>query len=391
MEAAYIVAGKRTPIGAFNGALATVPAPKLAATALKAALEQAGLEPQVVEELYVGNVLSANMGQAPATQVAVHAGLPASVVCTLINKVCASGTKAVMLAAQSIMLGERQIVAACGMENMSLVPHYVPHYRTGYKYGNVELLDGIVRDGLQDVYSGMMMGMAGELCAEKYGIGRKEQDDYAVRAYRSAAAAYERGYFADEIVPVVVEGKKGAATVDKDEEPANVRYDKIPELRPAFKKDGTITAANASKINDGAAALILASETAVKKYNLRPTARVAGFADAAREPEWFTVAPADAVPAAAKKAGLSLGQIDVFEINEAFSVVALVNQKLMDIPDEKLNPNGGAVSLGHPIGCSGARLALTLARGLKEKNARYGAVGICNGGGGASALVLEAV
>ncbi|MDW8334522.1 MAG: acetyl-CoA C-acyltransferase [Bacteroidia bacterium] len=391
MEAAYIVAGKRTPIGAFNGALATVPAPKLAATALKAALEQAGLEPQVVEELYVGNVLSANMGQAPATQVAVHAGLPASVVCTLINKVCASGTKAVMLAAQSIMLGERQIVAACGMENMSLVPHYVPHYRTGYKYGNVELLDGIVRDGLQDVYSGMMMGMAGELCAEKYGIGRKEQDDYAVRAYRSAAAAYERGYFADEIVPVVVEGKKGAATVDKDEEPANVRYDKIPELRPAFKKDGTITAANASKINDGAAALILASETAVKKYNLRPMARVAGFADAAREPEWFTVAPADAVPAAAKKAGLSLGQIDVFEINEAFSVVALVNQKLMDIPDEKLNPNGGAVSLGHPIGCSGARLALTLARGLKEKNARYGAVGICNGGGGASALVLEAV
>jgi acetyl-CoA C-acetyltransferase len=391
MEAAYLVAGKRTPIGAFNGALASVPAPKLAAVALKAALQEAGLQPEAVEELYVGNVLSANMGQAPATQLAVYAGLPNTVPCTLVNKVCASGTKAVMLAAQSIMLGERDVVAACGMENMSLVPHYVPHYRTGFKYGNTELLDGIVRDGLQDVYSGMMMGMAGELCAEKYGFSRQSQDDYAVRAYQLATAAAERGYYAAEIAPVVVEGKKGPTTIDKDEEPANVRYDKIPELRPAFKKDGTITAANASKINDGAAAVIVASESAIKKYQLRPLARIAGFADAAREPEWFTIAPADAVPLAAKKAGLSLGQLDVFEINEAFSVVALVNQKLMDIPTEKLNPNGGAVSLGHPIGCSGTRLVLTLARELKEKNVKYGAVGICNGGGGASALVLEAV
>ena len=391
MEAVYIVAGKRTPIGALNGALSTVPAPALAATALKGALAQAGLPPEAIEELYVGNVLSANLGQAPATQVAVHSGLPATVVCTLVNKVCASGTKAIMLAAQAVMLGDRDVVAACGMENMSLVPHYVPFYRSGFKYGNTELLDGIVRDGLQDVYSGLMMGMAGELCAEKYGFSRQDQDDYAIRAYQLAAAAVERGYFADEIVPVVIEGKKGSTSVDKDEEPGNVRYDKIPELRPAFKKDGTITAANASKINDGAAAVILASESAVKKYNLKPMARIAGFADAARQPEWFTIAPADAVPLAAKKAGISVSRLDIFEINEAFSCVALVNQKLLDVPTEKLNPNGGAVSLGHPIGCSGARLVLTLARGLKEKNAKYGAVGICNGGGGASALVLEAV
>jgi acetyl-CoA C-acetyltransferase len=389
---AYIIAGKRTPIGAFLGSLAGVPAVQLGATALKAAIEQAGIRPDMIDELYFGNVISANLGQAPATQVALAAGLPDTVPCTLVNKVCASGTKAVMLGASAIMLGNAHIVAVGGMENMSQVPGYLPNYRAGVKYGNSEVLDGIVRDGLQDVYSGMMMGNAGELCAEKYEITRQDQDEYAIRSYKLAEESIKSGYFADEIAPVTYVSGKDQVTVSTDEEPGRVKYDKIPTLKPAFKKDnGTITAANASKINDGGAALILASAEAVETHKLKPIARIVSFADAARHPEWFTIAPADAIPLAAKRANLDVQQIDLFEINEAFSMVPIVNQKILNLSPEKINITGGAVAIGHPIGCSGARLVLTLAHALQTKGLKYGSVGICNGGGGASALILESV
>lgn len=391
MEDVFIVGSKRTPIGAFLGALSSVPATELGSIALKAALEQAGVQPDQVDELYFGNVLPANLGQAPATQVALGAGCPTTTPCTIINKVCASGTKAIMVGSMSIRLGDAEIVAVGGMENMSRVPFYNPKGRTGNKYGNIELLDGLVRDGLQDVYSGAMMGEAGEQTAEKHGFTREQQDEYAIRAYNRAEEAANAGKFDDEITPVTIKTRKGETVVEKDEEVERVRYDKIPKLRPAFRKEGTITAANASKLNDGAAAMILASESAVKKYNLKPLARVVSWADAARDPMEFTVAPADALPIALKKADKSVADIGAFEINEAFSVVAMANQKLLEIDDDKLNVLGGAVSLGHPLGASGTRITNTLISALKDKNQQYGAVGICNGGGGASALIIERV
>ena len=392
MQDVFLVAAKRTPVGRLLGSLSTIPAPTLGATALKAALASTGLSPEFINELYFGNVISSNLGQAPATQVALGAGLPNTTPCTLINKVCASGTKAIMLAAQSIMLGQNHIVAAGGMENMSLVPHYVPHYRTGNKYGSTELIDGIVRDGLQDVYSQTMMGEAGELCAEKYKITREMQDEYAVRSYKLAQAAIDSGKLKNEIAPVTIAGRKGDTVVDTDEEVGAVMYDKIPGLRPAFKSNGgTITAANASKINDGAAAVILASEKAVKEHNLKPFARIVSFADAALAPEWFTIAPAEAIPLAAKRAGINMNDIDLYEINEAFAVVALANQQIMNLNPDSVNSRGGAVAFGHPIGMSGTRLVMSLAHSLHEQNKKIGAVGICNGGGGASALILEKV
>lgn len=391
MKTVYIVGVQRTPVGAFNGALSGVKATDLGATALKAALAQAGVPANRVEEVYFGNVMSAALGQAPATQVALAAGLPPTTPCTTVNKVCASGTKAIMLAASAIRLGDANIVVAGGMENMSQVPHYVMNYRSGFKFGNTELLDGIVKDGLQDVYSGMMMGQAGELCAEKYGITREAQDEYAIRSYKLAIDMVESGKMKDYIAPVTVAGRKGDVVIDKDEEPGNVLWDKIPTLRPAFKKDGTITAANASKLNDGAAAVVLASEEAVKELGLKPLARVVSYADAAREPEWFTIAPADAINLALKRANLSAGQIDFYEVNEAFSVVAMANQQLLNVAADKMNPFGGAVAYGHPLGCSGARLVQSMVTGLKLNNQKYAAMGICNGGGGASALIIENV
>jgi acetyl-CoA C-acetyltransferase len=388
----YIVGAKRTPIGAFLGALANVPAPHLGGIAVKAALEQAGVAPDQIQELYFGNVLSANLGQAPATQVALYSGLPDTTPCTLVNKVCASGTKSVMLGAMSILLGYNDLVVCGGMENMSMTPHYVQNYRNGNKYGSTELTDGIVRDGLQDVYSKLMMGNAGELAAEKYNITRAAQDEYAIRSYQLAAEIQKAGKFNDEIIAVQYGSGKSAINVSEDEEPSKVKYDKIPTLSPAFKKEnGTITAANASKINDGAAAILLASEAAVKKHNLKPIAKIIGFADAARAPEWFTIAPADAIPIAAQRAGITVDAIDFFEINEAFSLVPIINQQLLKISADKVNVRGGAVALGHPIGCSGTRIVMSLANALRENNKKYGAVGICNGGGGASALILENV
>lgn len=388
----YLVAGRRTPIGCFNGSLASVSAPKLGGLALKAAVAQAGIAPELIGEVYFGNVLSANLGQAPASQVAYYAGLHEKTPCTLLNKVCASGMKAIMLAASAIAAGEHEIVAAGGMENMSQTPHYVQNYRTGHKYGNVELVDGILRDGLLDVYSGITMGICGEMCAEKYNVTRKEQDDFAVRSYQLSIATQESGKFQETIVPVSIPGKKGDVLVSKDEEPGNVRYDKIPELKPAFKKDGgTITAANASKINDGGAAVLLASEDAVKKYNLKPLARIVSYADAALAPEWFTIANVDAVNNALKRANLTTDQVDLYEINEAFAVVVISNYRLLGIPEEKVNVYGGAIALGHPIGASGTRVVMDLAYGLHDRSGKYGVATICNGGGGSSAIVIERV
>jgi len=371
------------------GALANVPAPQLGAVAVKAALEQAGLKPEQINELIFGNVVSANIGQAPASQVAYYAGLLPTTPCTLVNKVCASGTKSVMLAAQSIMLGQNEIVVAGGMENMSLIPHYLPNSRVGMKYGNINMLDGIMRDGLQDPFDGSLMGVCGELCAEKYSISRQAQDDFTVRSYNLAIEAQKNGYFKKEIAPVTIAGKKGDVVVDTDEEPGNVKFDKIPELKPVFKKDGTITAANASKLNDGASAVILASADAVKKYGLKPIAKIVSFADASVESQWFTIAPSKAMPLALQRAGLSLDQIDLIEINEAFANVAIVNQQLMNFPMEKLNVLGGAISLGHPLGSSGCRILVTLTSALEIKGGKYGMIAICNGGGGASALIIE--
>ncbi|MFN7708809.1 MAG: acetyl-CoA C-acyltransferase [Sphingobacteriia bacterium] len=391
MNEVYIVGIQRTPVGAFNGKLASVKATELGAIALKAALAQAGVPASSVDEVFMGNVMSANLGQAPATQVALAAGLPDTVPCTTINKVCASGTKAAMLAANMIRLGDAHIVVAGGMENMSQVPHYVQSYRTGHKFGNTELLDGVVKDGLQDVYSGMMMGEAAELCAAKYSISREAQDEYAIRSYKRAIEATENGSLKPYISPVTIQGRKGDVIVDTDEEPANVLWDKIPTLKPAFKKEGTITAANASKLNDGATAMILASEKAVKELGLKPLARIVSYADAALKPEWFTIAPNDAVRLALKRAGLKAADMSFFEINEAFSVVAMANQQLLEVDAEAVNPFGGAVAFGHPLGSSGARLIQSMVTGLKLRGGKYAAMGICNGGGGASAMVLENV
>ena len=385
MPSTYIVAAKRTPIGSFHGKLAEIKATDLGATALKAALEAGNIPPDVIEEVYFGNVLSANVGQAPATQVALKAGLPPTIPTTTINKVCASGLKAVMLAAQTITLGEADLIAAGGMESMSQAPFYVPNHRIGQRFGHSSIVDAILRDGLEDAFCGLTMGILTETCATTYHLTREMQDAYAITSYQRVQKAQKEGLFTPEIVPV----QTSQGLVTEDEEPGRAKFDKIPALKPAFKPDGTITAANASKINDGAAAILVASEKALKTHNLKPLARIVSWADAARQPEWFTIAPTDAIQKALQRAQLSIDQVDAFEINEAFSAVALANQKLLGIPHEKLNIFGGAVALGHPIGASGARILVTLLNVLSHIGGRYGAIGICNGGGGASAMIIE--
>jgi acetyl-CoA C-acetyltransferase len=385
----YIISGARTPIGSFGGALGEVAATRLGATAIKGALEKAGIKPEDVQEVYMGNVLSANLGQAPARQAALFAGLPNSVVCTTVNKVCASGMKAVMLAANAIRLGEADIVVAGGMESMSNTPHYLPTGRSGIKYGNGEIIDGILKDGLWDVYNNYPMGMAAELCAEECKISREQQDEFTVESYKRAQHAIASGYFKNEIVPVTIATKKGDVVVDRDEEADRVLFDKIPGLKPVFKKDGTVTAANASTINDGAAALVLASAEAVARLGLKPIGKFIAGADAAKAPEWFTTAPSDALPKALERAGLTKDDIDAWEINQAFAVVSIANEQILGLDRSKVDQWGGGVSLGHPIGCSGARIIVTLLSVLGANGGRYGAAGICNGGGGASAVVVE--
>jgi len=390
MQEVYIVAAVRTPMGSFNGKLSTITATKLGATAIKGAVSAAGIDPKEVQEVFMGNVLSAGLGQAPARQAAIFAGLPNTVPCTTVNKVCASGMKAIMLGAQSIMLGDNDVVVAGGMENMSLVPHYLPGSRTGTKYGNISMLDGLAFDGLRDVYNDYAMGMAAELCASECKISREEQDAYAIESYKRSAAAWEAGAFKKEIVGVEVPQRKGdALVIDRDEEYTNVTMDKIAGLRPAFTKDGTVTAANASTMNDGAAAVVLMSKEKAEALGVKPLAKIVSFADTAQAPEWFTTAPSKAMPKAVSKAGWSFSDVDLFEINEAFSVVALANNKEMGLDASKVNVNGGAVSLGHPLGCSGARIIVTLVHALHNRGLKKGASGICNGGGGASALCLE--
>ncbi len=390
MKEVFIVAAVRTPIGSFGGALANVSATQLGATAIKGAMEKAGVRPEWVDEVLMGNVVSANLGQAPARQAAVFAGLPPQVPCTTINKVCASGMKAITLGAQSILLGLCDIVVAGGMENMSQIPYYLPNARWGYKYGNAELIDGLAKDGLTDVYSQKAMGVCADATAAKYGIRREDQDAYAIDSYRRAAEATEAGFFRDEIVPIVVPQRKGdPLVVSEDEEYKKVSFEKIPSLRPAFTPDGTVTAANASTINDGAAAVILASAKAVQEYGLKPLAKIRGFADAEQEPEWFTTTPTLAAPKAMKMAGVKKSDIDFFEVNEAFAVVALTFERLLDVAHERTNVFGGAVSLGHPLGASGARIVTTLNSVLRHKDGTLGLAAICNGGGGATAIVIE--
>lgn len=392
MKTVYIVSAVRTPMGSFNGKLSGIPAPKLGATAIKGGLEKAGIKAEQVDEVYFGNVLQAGVGQAPARQAAIFAGIPNDVPCTTVNKVCASGMKSIALGASSIMLGHNDIVVTGGMENMSMVPHYLPNSRNGYKYGNFTAVDGLAHDGLRDVYNNYMMGNAADRTAKEHDITREEQDTFAINSYKKAATAWDAGKFKDEIIPVEIPQRKGDPVImDTDEEYTNVRFEKIPALRPVFEKDGTVTAANASTINDGAACIVLASEEKVKELGLTPIAKVVSFADAAHEPEYFTTAPAKAIPIAIERAGCSLGDIDYFELNEAFSVVGLVNNKLLGLDGDKVNVNGGAVALGHPLGASGARIMVTLLNVLKQNGGKLGAAGICNGGGGASAMVIENV
>lgn len=389
MKEVVIVSAVRTPIGSFMGALSTVPATKLGAAAISGALARINLDPALVEEVIMGNVVSAGTGQAPARQAALFAGIPDTVPCTTVNKVCASGMKTVIQAAQSIALGDASVIVAGGMENMSLIPHYL-YMRTGTKFGPLAMEDGMQKDGLVDVYDGNAMGVCADACAEAYQFSRKDQDNYAIQSYKRAAMAWENKYFDTEIVPVSVPQRRGEPIlVTEDEEYKNVVMEKIPDLRPAFSKDGTVTAANASTINDGAAALVLMSLEKAKELNLKPLARIIGYADAAQEPKWFTTAPAKALPKALKKAGKTLDDIDYFEFNEAFSVVGLANIKLLGLTDKNVNVNGGAVSLGHPLGCSGARILVTLLNVLEQRNASLGAAAICNGGGGASAVIVE--
>lgn len=392
MKEVFIVSAVRTPIGSFGGVLAGVSATQLGAAAIKGALKKAGVEPGWVSEVLMGNVVSANLGQAPARQAAVFAGLPANVPCTTINKVCASGMKAITFGAQSIMLGLNDIVVAGGMENMSQIPYYVPNARWGYKYGNGEMIDGLAKDGLTDVYNQKAMGVCADATATKYNIGRDAQDAFAIDSYKRAAAATEKGLFKTEIVAVEIPQRKGdPVLISEDEEFKKVNFDKIPGLRPAFTADGTVTAANASTINDGAAALILASEEAVKKYGLKPIAKIRGFADAEQEPEWFTTTPTVAAPKAMKMAGVQKSDIDFFEVNEAFSVVALAFEQVLEVSHDRTNVFGGAVSLGHPLGASGARIVTTLNNVLQQHNGSLGLAAICNGGGGATAIVIERV
>lgn len=389
MNEVYILAAVRTPIGSFGGKLSSLTATELGAKAIAEAVSRAKISKDQVEELYLGNVLSANLGQAPATQAAKFAGLP-DIPATTINKVCASGTKAVMLAAQSIALGQRDIIVAGGTESMSNVPFYLDKARTGYKLGHGQLTDGLVKDGLWDVYNDFHMGSAAELCAGDCNISREDQDAYAIESYKRAQKALSEGKFKNEIVPVEITGRKGEVTVvDEDEEINSVNFDKIPQLKPVFKKDGTVTAANASTLNDGAAALVLISKQKMEELGLKPLARILGFADAQQAPEQFTTSPAKAIPLAMKAAGVRPEEVDFYEINEAFSVVSLANNQMLELNSEKVNVNGGAVALGHPLGASGARILITLLSVLEQNNGRIGVAGICNGGGGASALVLE--
>lgn len=390
MKEVYIVSAVRTPIGSFMGSLSGVAAPKLGAAAIKGALNKIGLNPKEIDEVIMGCVLQAGLGQAPARQAAIFGGLPENVICTTINKVCASGMKSIAYAAQAIMLGNADVVIAGGMENMSMVPHYLMGSRTGTKYGNINMIDGLQHDGLVNVYDQQIMGSCAELCADKYGITRQMQDDFAIESYKRSEAAWQNNRFVNEIVPVEIPQRKGEPIVFKeDEEYKNVKFDKIPILPTVFKKDGTVTAANASTMNDGAAALILMSKEKMEQLNLTPIAKISGFADAEQAPEWFTTSPSLALPIAAEKAGLRVSDIDFFEFNEAFSVVGLANNKILGLSADKVNVNGGAVSLGHPLGCSGARIIVTLINVLKQNNAKYGGAAICNGGGGASAMIIE--
>ncbi len=390
MQEVYIVSAVRTPIGSFNGSLSSVSSGKLGAAAIKGALDKIKLDGKEVEEVLMGCVMQANLGQAPARQAAKLAGLPNEVRCTTVNKVCASGMKALTQATQAIKLGDASVIVAGGMENMSNVPYYLDAARNGYRLGNGVVIDGLVKDGLTDVYHNNHMGNSAELCAKELNISRKEQDDFAIQSYKRSQASWAAGKFNDEIVGVEVPQKKGDAIIVKeDEEYKQVKFDKIPELRPVFQKDGTVTAANASTLNDGAAALILMSKEKMEKLGLKPIAKVVAYADAEQAPEWFTTAPSKAIPLAVEKAGLKLSDIDFFEINEAFSVVSCANNKLLNLDAEKVNVNGGAVSLGHPLGASGARIIVTLIHVLKQNKGKYGVAGICNGGGGASAVVIE--
>jgi acetyl-CoA C-acetyltransferase len=384
-----IVSAARTPIGSFLGALSTVPATKLGAIAIKGALDKINLKPELVQEVLMGNVVQAGNGQGPARQAAIYAGIPNTVPCTTINKVCASGMKTVMQAAQSIALGDNDIVVAGGMENMSMIPHYL-HARTGTKFGPATLIDGLQKDGLVDAYDQNAMGVCADACATEYNFSREDQDNYAIQSYNRSSAAWEAGKFDNEVVPVEVPQRRGEPIiVSKDEEFTNVKMDKIPGLRPAFSKDGTVTAANASTINDGAGAMVLMSAEKAEELGLKPLATILSYADAAQEPKWFTTAPAKALPLAINKAGIDLKDVDYFEFNEAFAVVGLANMKILGLNDSNVNVNGGAVSLGHPLGCSGVRILITLLNVLEQNDAKIGAAAICNGGGGASAMVIQ--
>ncbi len=384
-----IVSAARTPIGSFMGALSTVSATHLGAAAIKGALSKINLDPNLVDEVIMGNVVQAGVGQAPARQAALYAGLPNTVITTTVNKVCASGMKAVMQGAQAIMAGDAEIIVAGGMENMSMIPHYV-HMRNGVKFGPTSMIDGMQKDGLQDAYDNNAMGVSADLCAAEYKITREQQDAFAVQSYERSAKAWEAGKFDNEVVPVAVPQRRGEPImVTKDEEYTNVKLDKIPSLNAAFTKEGTVTAANASTINDGAGAVILMSEEKAKAMGLKPLATIVSYADAAQEPKWFTTAPAKALPKALNKAGLQLSDVDFFEFNEAFSVVGLANAQILGLDNDKVNVNGGAVSLGHPLGCSGVRIIITLINVLAQNNGKIGAAAICNGGGGASAIVIE--
>lgn len=385
----YILSAVRTPMGSFLGGLASIPATKLGSIAIQAAVERSGVSLDQIDEVFMGNVLQAGVGQAPARQAALGAGLGQNVPCTTVNKVCASGMKSIMLGAQSILAGDNHVVVVGGMESMSQTPHYVSG-RNGTKFGNITMLDGITKDGLLDVYSNVPMGNCAELCAKEHNISREDQDAFAIESYRRAAAAWEAGKFADEIVAVPVPQRKGdPVMMAKDEEFTNVFLDKIPTLRPAFDKEGTITAANASTINDGASALVLASEEMVQRLGLKPLAKIVSYADAAQAPEWFTTAPSIAIPKALEKAGLTTSDVDFWELNEAFSVVGIANTKILGLDPAKVDVNGGAVALGHPLGNSGSRVIVTLIHVLKQNNGKIGGAGICNGGGGASAMIIE--
>jgi acetyl-CoA C-acetyltransferase len=386
-----IVSAVRTPIGSFMGGLSTITAPRLGAIAIKGALDKINLDPNLVDEVFMGNVVQAGVGQAPARQAAIYAGLSNSVACTTINKVCASGMKSVMLGAQAIQCGDAEIVIAGGMENMSLIPHYM-HLRNGTKFGPSTMVDGLQKDGLTDAYDNNAMGVCADLCATEYNFTREDQDNFAIQSYERSAKAWDAGKFDNEIVPVAVPQRKGdPIIISKDEEFTNVSLDRIPSLNAVFTKDGTVTAANASTINDGAAAMVLMSEEKAISLGLKPLAYIKGYADAAQEPKWFTTSPAKAIPKALDKAGLSIDKVDYFEFNEAFSVVGLANAKILGLDNDKINVNGGAVSLGHPLGCSGARIIVTLLNVLEQNNGKVGAAAICNGGGGASAIVIERI